>query len=81
MKETVKERMKETILYSAPGCPQCMMLEEMLKRNHIPYVKCADMDKAIQEKGITAIPMLEADGEMMNYFSAFQWVNRKDTNN
>lgn len=61
------------ILYST-GCPKCKMLEANLRRKNIAYKKINDID-IMTEKGFTIVPMLEVDGEVMDFHAAINWAN------
>ena len=60
-------------LYST-GCPQCNVLEKKLDSAHIQYVVDEDVATMIA-KGFQSAPMLEVDGEIMNFVEAVRWVN------
>ena len=61
------------ILYTTQG-PKCMVLEKKLKSKNIEYTENTDTDLMIL-KGFEAIPMLEVDGETMNFVAANTWIN------
>jgi glutaredoxin len=63
------------VLYSTK-CPQCLALEHKLKENGIEFKEENSIDVMI-EKGFMAAPMLEVDGEVMNYAESIQWINKK----
>lgn len=60
------------VLYST-GCPRCEMLEKLLNDKGITYELCTD-EKEIIKKGFETVPMLEVDGEVMNYKDAVKFV-------
>lgn len=61
------------VLYST-HCPKCKILETKLKQKSIEYTEVNDVDLML-EKGFTTIPMLEVDGEIMDFKKANDWIN------
>lgn len=61
------------ILYTT-HCPKCMVLEKKLKSKNIEYVENTDTNLMIS-KGFETTPMLEVDGEVMNFVAANTWIN------
>ena len=61
------------VLYST-NCPKCMVLEKKLGLSGIDYQLVTDEDVMI-EKGFTSAPVLEVDGEVMDFGAAVRWVN------
>ena len=51
-----------------------MVLEKKLKSKNIEYVENTDTDLMIS-KGFETTPMLEVDGEIMNFVAANAWIN------
>lgn len=49
------------------------MLEKKLKDKKIEYEEVNDIG-IMQEKGITNVPVLEVDGELMDFKTAFNYV-------
>lgn len=64
-------------LYSI-GCPPCKTLESLLDKRDIDYELVTDED-IMNKKGFTKVPMLEVDGEIMNYSEAFKWINNSES--
>lgn len=62
-------------LYST-GCPKCKVLEKKLNAKGIEYELISDQDIMI-EKGFMAAPMLEVDGEVMNFSVANDWTDKQ----
>ncbi len=60
-------------LYST-NCPKCRILETKLKQQNIEFEISTDINEMIQ-KGFQAAPVLEIDGELIDYGKAIQWVN------
>lgn len=62
------------VLYST-HCPKCSVLEKKLSSSNIDYDIVTDEDLMI-EKGFTSAPMLEVDGEIMDFKAAVEWINK-----
>lgn len=65
--------MKDVILYST-GCPKCQVLKAKLNANGIQFEENGDVDQMLS-MGITAVPVLEADGKRMEFVEANAWLN------
>jgi glutaredoxin len=63
----------KVIIYTT-NCPQCKVLESLLKRSNIEFETCEDVDVMIS-KGMRSAPNLEVDGTIMNYQQALRWIN------
>ena len=61
------------ILYST-GCPRCKVLEAKLKQKNVEYVECNDM-REMESKGISMVPCLGIEGEILDFGKAVKWVN------
>lgn len=61
------------ILYTT-GCPRCKILEKKLEEKGIKYDICEDIGVMVN-KGFVSAPMLELDGEIMDYTKANEWLN------
>jgi glutaredoxin len=62
----------DVILFSTK-CPRCIILEKKLKEKNITYTEINDVN-VMTEKGFTTVPMLEVDGTVMDYKTAFNYV-------
>lgn len=60
-------------LYST-GCPRCDILKKKLDDKKIPFVLVTDKDVMLS-MNLTQVPVLEVDGELMEYRDAVGWVN------
>ena len=60
-------------IYST-GCPKCNILIKKLKENGIDFNEYNQVDKLI-DMGFKTAPILEVDGEMMEFGQAIRWVN------
>jgi glutaredoxin len=63
----------KVVLYST-HCPRCNVLEEKLEDEDIEYTIVEDQS-IMQDKGFMSAPMLEVDGECMDFAKAVKWVN------
>ena len=55
------------------GCPQCKVLETLMNNKSLHYNKITNEEEMIA-KGIMSAPMLEIDGELLNYPQAMKYV-------
>lgn len=60
-------------IYST-GCPKCKILETKLNQKNVNYNVVDDTDVMV-DKGFQSLPMLEVDGELMDFGDAVRWVN------
>lgn len=65
--------MTNVMLYTT-GCPKCTVLEAKLKQAGVPFTKSADVKRVI-DAGFRTAPVLEVDGEMMEFGAAVEWVS------
>lgn len=63
----------QTILYST-GCPKCNVLKKKLTQKGVDFKLIEDADAMIS-KGFMSAPMLEVDGNAMDFMDAVKWVN------
>lgn len=57
-------------------CPKCRIIERKLAQKEIKYTEVNDIDVMIR-KGLSSVPWLEVDGEMMDFNKANQWINEQ----
>lgn len=62
------------VLYTT-FCPKCKVLEKKLAEKNLVYETVTDVD-VMSEKGFQTVPMLEVDGEVMDFSKAAEWVNK-----
>lgn len=55
-------------------CPKCKILEKKMADKNISYVECTDIDE-MAKKDILSVPVLEVDGNMMDFVTANTWLN------
>lgn len=65
----------DIMLYST-HCPQCEILEEKLQVKNIQYTEINDVALMLN-KGIKNVPVLEVNGEMMDFLKACEWVKKQ----
>lgn len=61
------------------NCPRCKVLEDKLKAKKISF-QLIDGERAIesiQERGFLSAPLLNVDGEDMEFGKAIRWVNER----
>lgn len=66
------------ILYTT-HCRNCNVLTRKLIENNIEYVEFTDVDKMI-EMGFSSMPMLDVDGQIMDFGTANKWLNEMKEN-
>ena len=66
------------ILYST-DCPKCKILESKLKQKNVAFelVTGEEAVEAISNKGFMSAPMLEVDGEDMEFNAAMGWLQNQ----
>lgn len=60
------------VLYST-GCPRCKILKDRMDEIGMSYEVCADKE-VMKQKGITSVPVLEIQGELLNFSKAIEKV-------
>ena len=65
----------KAILYST-HCPCCEAFEERLRQAEIEYTVVSNTEQ-ILTLGITHVPILEINGQQMNYPTAIRWLNER----
>lgn len=61
-------------------CPQCVILEEKLRKNNIDFSVCDDIE-SMRQAGVTYTPALCVDGAMLNMSEAWKWIDALGGNN
>ena len=61
-------------LYSN-NCLNCDILKSELKKAHLEYQECNDVDKMI-EMGLNEMPMLGVGDKMLNIGEAITWIKK-----
>ena len=60
------------ILYSN-DCSKCKILKGKLDEKNITYDLINDIEE-MKSKGFRSVPILEVNGEIMNYLDAVKWL-------
>lgn len=63
------------VLYSI-DCPKCKILEKKLDQAGIQYDVCKDRG-IMEQKGFDFMPVLDVDGQIMDFGEAAKWVNER----
>lgn len=58
-------------------CPRCKVLATKLDQKNIEYVENEDTDY-MESIGIMSVPMLEVDGQLLDFVTANNWINNKE---
>lgn len=65
----------KVILYST-GCPRCNVLKSKLSEKKIEYSEITSVED-MKTLGITDVPILSINGQMHDFKSAVEWVNKQ----
>lgn len=65
----------EVILYST-GCPKCSVIKKKLDAKGVEYTENNDVDVMLA-LGISQVPVLSVDSELLSFVEANQWVNER----
>lgn len=63
------------VLYST-GCPKCKVLEKKLNADEIEY-SISDNINALVEKGFQSVPILDVDGDFLEFKDAVNWIKNR----
>ena len=63
-------------LYST-HCPRCVVLEKKMDQKGIKYNMIDDQNRIIN-KGFMTVPILEVDGEVMDFKRAVDWADGQE---
>ena len=61
------------VLYST-GCPICEIMKKKLIEKNISFTVNSDINSML-ELGITAVPVLEVEGQLLKTKEAMEWIN------
>ena len=67
--------MEKIVMYSS-GCPRCKTLKKKLDDAGVQYETFTDIQKMI-DMGFTDVPVLEVDGQRMQFTDAIKWVRER----
>lgn len=57
-------------------CPRCKIIEKKLNDFDIEYQEVTDTDEMLK-MGMTTVPMLKVEDNLMNFHDALVWINRQ----
>ena len=63
----------ELILYTT-HCPKCSVLEKKLSKKNLEYAENTSIEE-MQALGISTVPVLSVNGELLPFEKANQWIN------
>lgn len=55
-------------------CPKCTVLEKKLESKNIKF-DVNENEEEMQERGFQSLPVLEVDGNTLDFIEAVKWVN------
>lgn len=55
-------------------CPKCKVIEKKLESKKIQYTEETNIEK-IEELGFVSVPVLQVDGEFLEFADANKWIN------
>ena len=61
------------VLYTT-HCPKCSVLEKKLAKKNIEYTEFTSVQDMLN-MGISTVPVLSVDGELLPFEKANQWIN------
>ena len=67
--------MDNIILYTT-HCPKCNILTVKLDEKNIKYHTIDDVE-IMKEKGLTTVPVIQVNGELLEFKAAVDWVNQQ----
>lgn len=63
-------------IYTTATCPKCKILKKKMDDKGIAYEEFTD-ENEMQRMGILSVPVLEVDGEQMDFQQAIKYVNER----
>jgi glutaredoxin len=64
-----------TVTLYSTGCPKCAVLKKKLEEKGVSFSEFTDVDR-MMEMDIQSVPMLYAEGELMDFAEAIGWINQ-----
>lgn len=64
------------VVFYTTHCPKCQILEKKLKQKKLNFIEENNIDEMLKI-GLTTVPWLDVDGEMMDFNQANQWINEQ----
>ncbi len=68
--------MEDKIILYSTGCPRCNVLKSKLSDKEIAYIEITSVEE-MKTLGITEVPILSIKGQMLDFKSAVEWVNKQ----
>lgn len=68
------------VVLHSTHCPRCRVLEAKLNLKNIQYEVNTDQNK-MESLGIMSVPVLEVDGQLLQFKEATEWVNKQEAKN
>lgn len=63
-------------IYTTSTCPKCKILKKKLQEKGIEYKEFNDEDE-MQRMGILSVPVMDVDGEQLDFPAAIKYVNER----
>lgn len=67
----------QLILYSTETCHRCKLIKQMLDVHNVLYTEISDR-KIINDKEFESAPILEVDGEPLEYADILTWLQQNN---
>lgn len=64
------------VKFYTTNCPKCNVLEKKLTEKNIPFEKSTNIEE-LTARGFMFAPVLEVDGEFLDFTKAVDWVNNQ----
>ena len=63
-------------IYTTQTCPKCKILKKKLQEKGIEYQEFNDEDE-MHRMGILSVPVMDVDGEQLDFPAAIKYVNER----
>ena len=63
-------------IYTTQTCPKCKILKKKLHEKGIEYKEFNDEDE-MQRMGILSVPVMDVDGEQLDFPAAIKYINER----
>lgn len=61
-------------IFSTETCPRCKILKAKMEDKGVDFVENRDIEE-MEKLGITSVPVLRKDGELLDFGKAISWIN------
>ena len=68
--------MNSVTLFSTPTCPNCAVLRKKMTSKNISFTENQSVED-MQALGISRVPVLKVDDEIMDFGKANKWINEQ----